>query len=58
MPAANSRKYPIPCPACHKIAGRPIAVATIKDNRDRLLVSVRCHACDHRWDDVVVEDER
>lgn len=56
MPDSNLRIYPATCPACGKVEGNPVRVATVKEDHYKLVIHLCCRACDHRWDDVVQTD--
>jgi hypothetical protein len=49
VPPAN---YPIVCPHCHRVAGKPIAVSTIA-TRSSFTVELACGKCRHRWAEVI-----
>jgi hypothetical protein len=48
-PNAPPTQFPIDCPRCHAVAAFPFRVATERDKRDALEVSLRCRLCKHEW---------
>ena len=52
------RTYPMPCPVCDAPLGSPVRVLTIKGVSDQFAIDMRCHGCNHRWQDRVGFDTK
>ena len=47
-PLEPAHPYPIRCPLCHQVGGKPIAVSTIAITFG-VRIELACGACRHRW---------
>lgn len=43
--------YPMTCPTCAALQGRPVRVTTIKGQPGQYRVDLYCSTCSHRWSD-------
>jgi C4-type Zn-finger protein len=49
----TDRNHPVSCPECKAQQGHAVRVTTIKGEAAQVAIDMQCHACHHRWQDIV-----